>query len=137
MGGFAWHASSPEPSEGRTARLHRGETDMNRLALLGSAAAIAVALGAAAPSPPPPPVPSMQDILDTSPAADWRDIDPENTLYMQLPAGRVIIELAPTFAPNHTKNIRTLVREHFFDGSYIVRSQDNYVVQWAIRTIRT
>lgn len=95
------------------------------LAGLGLSAAAA----ASAPAPPPP-VPSMQDILNAAPASDWRTIDPENTLYMQLPAGRVIIELAPTFAPNHAKNIRALVREHFFDGISIVRSQDNYVVQW-------
>jgi len=50
---------------------------------------------------------------------------------MELPAGRVIIELAPEFAPHHVANIQALVREGYFDGSAIVRSQDNYVVQWA------
>jgi peptidylprolyl isomerase len=49
---------------------------------------------------------------------------------MELPAGRVIIELAPAFSPQHVKNIRTLVREGYFDGLAIVRSQDNYVAQW-------
>ena len=69
-------------------------------------------------------------ILAQSPAADWRPLDPERTLYVDLPAGRVVIELAPTFAPLHGANIRSLVREHYFDGLWIERAQDNYVVQW-------
>lgn len=77
-----------------------------------------------------PPVRSLQEILDQSPAADWRPVAAENTLYMELPGGRVIIELAPEYAPNHAANIRALARAHYFDGAAIVRSQDNYVVQW-------
>lgn len=76
------------------------------------------------------PVLSVQQILDQSPAADWRPLDPQNTLYMDLPQGRVIIELAAHFAPNHAENIRALTRARYFDGAAIVRSQDNYVVQW-------
>ena len=73
----------------------------------------------------------MGDILAASPAADWRAIDPEDTLYMDLPSGRVIIELAPGYAPNHAANIRALAREGYYDGAAIVRAQDNYVVQWS------
>jgi peptidylprolyl isomerase len=71
------------------------------------------------------------DILAASTPADWRTPDPQNTLYLELPAGRVIIELAPQFAPNHVANVETLARGRYFDGLAIVRSQDNYVVQWA------
>jgi len=60
----------------------------------------------------------------------WRSLDTENTLLMQLESGDVVIELAPEFAPKHVDNIKTLVREGYFDGSAIIRSQDNYVVQW-------
>jgi peptidylprolyl isomerase len=42
----------------------------------------------------------------------------------------VVIEVAPTVAPNHVANIRALIREQYFDGLPIKRSQDNYVVQW-------
>ncbi len=73
---------------------------------------------------------SLQDIIDSSTAADWRPLDPENTLYLELPSGRVVIELAPAFAPQHAVNIRTLVREKYFDGLDVIRAQDNYVVQW-------
>jgi peptidylprolyl isomerase len=71
-----------------------------------------------------------QDVLARSVPADWRALDPDNTLYMELPAGRVVIELAPQFAPGHVANIKALVRAHYFDGLNIVRVQDNYVVQW-------
>jgi peptidylprolyl isomerase len=75
--------------------------------------------------------PSMNDILVHSPKKDWRAIDPANTLVIALPRGRVTIELAPGFAPNTIANIKALLRAHYFDGSFVVRAQDNYVVQWA------
>jgi peptidylprolyl isomerase len=63
-------------------------------------------------------------------ASEWRVVDPANTLYMELDSGRVIIELAPQFAPNHVANIKALVREKYFDAQRITRAQDNFVVQW-------
>ena len=75
---------------------------------------------------------SMQDILDSSKPGDWRTLDPANTVYLELErtGGRVIIELAPAFAPAHVANIRTLAHEGYWDGLSINRSQDNFVVQW-------
>lgn len=73
---------------------------------------------------------SAQEIIDAAPPADWRTLDPANTLYLQLAAGRVVIELAPDFAPQHVANIKTLAREGFWDGLSIYRSQDNFVVQF-------
>lgn len=75
--------------------------------------------------------PAMADVIKASTAADWRALIPENTLYLELEKGRVVIELAPDFAPMHAINIRALVREGYYDGLAIVRSQDNYVAQWA------
>jgi len=73
----------------------------------------------------------MAEILTSSKPADWRSLDPENVLYLELASGRVVIELAPDFAPQHVANVKALVHEHYFDGLAIVRVQDNYVVQWA------
>ena len=61
---------------------------------------------------------------------DWRQPDAANLLYMQLPHGAVVMELAPGLAPKNIANIRLLAREKYFDGLAIIRSQDNYVVQW-------
>lgn len=74
--------------------------------------------------------PTYSELLVTAKAGDWRALDLESTLYMDLPTGRVVIELNAAYAPAHADNIRTLVREGYFDGLAILRSQDNYVVQW-------
>ena len=70
------------------------------------------------------------EVLAESTPADWRPIDPQNTLYMDLPAGRVIIELAPQFAPHYVANVETLARQGYFNGLWVERVQDNYVAQW-------
>jgi peptidylprolyl isomerase len=73
---------------------------------------------------------SPQEVVARTAPSDWRRLDPENTLYMDLPAGRVIFELAPSFAPMHVANIKTLIRQRYFDGLSILRVQDNYVAQF-------
>jgi peptidylprolyl isomerase len=77
-----------------------------------------------------PPKASVADVIKASKNTEWRALDPANTLYMELPAGRVVIELAPAFAPKHADNLRALVRDGYFDGLAILRAQDNFVVQW-------
>jgi len=99
-----------------------------RTTLLASAVALAAALPLSAAEPAK--YRSAQEILDASPAGDWRTLDPANTLYLELESGRVIIELAPAFAPEHVGNIRTLAHEGFWNGLNIYRSQDNWVVQF-------
>ena len=74
--------------------------------------------------------PSYAELVKTSAPGDWRPIDNDNTIYMELASGRVVFELAPQFAPLHAANIKALVREGFFDGTTIMRVQENYVVQF-------
>jgi len=76
------------------------------------------------------PAPTMASVLSESTPDEWESIDPDRMLVMQLESGRVVIELAPQFAPEHVANIIRLVKDSYFSGSAIVRSQDNYVVQW-------
>lgn len=76
------------------------------------------------------PPPTMAEVLEASTAADWRRPAPEDTLYLELATGRVVIELAPAFAPKHAAHIRALARAKYYDGLAIVRVQENYVVQW-------
>ena len=73
---------------------------------------------------------SMQELLDASKSSDWRNLDPARTLYMDLASGRVVIELAPEFAPAHVANIRAMAKAGYWNGLSINRSQDNFVVQW-------
>lgn len=70
------------------------------------------------------------EILKDSPATDWRPLDPQNTLVMDVGGHQVILELAPRFAPKHVANIRTLAHEGYFDNLAVVRVQDNFVTQW-------
>lgn len=91
--------------------------------------ALLLAVATACPAEEMPP-PTMASVLAASTSQDWRRPDPENLLYMDLPSGRVVIELAPQFAPEHVANIRTLARGHYWDGLSILRVQDNYVAQW-------
>jgi len=101
---------------------------------LRTAAAASIALVSACassePSPSPSPVKSLSELLAASSPSEWRRLDPDNTLYMELPSGRVVIELAPAFAPRAVANVKALVRQEYFDGLAIVRVQDNYVAQW-------
>jgi cyclophilin family peptidyl-prolyl cis-trans isomerase len=73
---------------------------------------------------------SSADIIKDAPDSDWRNLDPDNTILMELSRGQVLIELAPRFAPRHAANIRTMAHEGFYDGLAIVRVQDNFVTQW-------
>jgi peptidylprolyl isomerase len=84
---------------------------------------------AAATTAPGKPV-TVDELLVNAPPGDWRSPDPDNTLYLEIPGGRVVIELAPRIAPLHIANIKSLTRARYFDGLAIVRVQDNYVVQW-------
>jgi membrane dipeptidase len=99
--------------------------------LLPCACLLALTLSAAAAdAPAQQKYRGVAGIIDAAPASAWRTPDPANLLYLELPQGRVIIELAPRFAPGHTANIRTLAHEHFWDGTSIYRVQDNFVVQF-------
>ncbi len=76
---------------------------------------------------------TTEQVLSAAKASDWRDAALENTLYLDLPQGRVVMELAPAFAPAHAEAIKTLAERQAFDGSFIGRMQENYVVQWGQR----
>lgn len=97
------------------------------------ALALSIQAGAQAPATRAPiraPAPTVSSVLAATTAADWLTLDPENTLYVELPTGRVIIALAPALAPLHVANVKALVRERYFDGLPIVRVVDNWLVEW-------
>jgi peptidylprolyl isomerase len=55
--------------------------------------------------------------------------NPENILYIDLKAGRVVIELLPNIAPNHVNRIKTLARQKFYDGIFFHRVIDGFMAQ--------
>lgn len=59
--------------------------------------------------------------------ASARDL--ENTLYLDLTYGRVVIELRPDLAPNHVKRIKELVRQGFYNGIKFHRVIEGFMAQ--------
>jgi peptidylprolyl isomerase len=104
--------------------------------LFAASAALALASTAFAQEAEAPP-PSPGEIVSSAPTDDWIAIDPENLVVMTLPPlddgteRRIVMQLigAP-FSQGWVENIRTLARAGYWDGSEILRVQDNYVVQW-------
>ena len=95
------------------------------------AAALVLATAATA-APPTSVLKAPDEVLKASPKSDWHKLDPADLLVMQLKTGRVVIQLAPGFAPHTIANIKKLTHTGYFSkGAAIIRSQDNYVVQWA------
>jgi peptidylprolyl isomerase len=82
---------------------------------------------------PPKKLPTPGDIVAGSPASAWKTIDPDDLLVMDLASGgRVVIQLAPEFAPVHVANIKALARAGYWDGATVYRVHDNYVAQWGL-----
>jgi peptidylprolyl isomerase len=111
-----------------------------RLVLAGFLAVAGSAEAWAQTSPAAPPKPwavmTSAELIAAAPAEAWVDLDPSQTVQMEFepsPGGaavRVVIALAPDFAPEHVGALKGLLTARFFDGRAIVRSQDNYVAQW-------
>ena len=72
---------------------------------------------------------SPYTIIEQAKASGWRTVDNDNTLYIELDSGRVVVELSSQFAPNHVKNIKALARENFYDGLSIYRFVEGFVAQ--------
>ena len=99
---------------------------MRSLLILAGAALVAGAAPAKKPLTP-------NDIVAAAPASAWRTIDPDNLLVMDLASGgRIVIQLAPAFAPVHVANVKALARGNYWDGATVYRLQDNYVAQWGL-----
>ncbi|QDP20557.1 peptidylprolyl isomerase [Sphingomonas xanthus] len=92
-----------------------------------------------ASSPPPPVVPSVSfpagatptSILAASKAEEWVAIPADDLMVIDLAGNRrVVIQLAPDFAPVHVRNIKALARTGYWQGAAVYRVHDNYVAQW-------
>jgi len=55
--------------------------------------------------------------------------DPENTLFLDLKDGRVVIQLLPEIAPKHVERIKTLVRKNFYDNTPFHRVIEGFMAQ--------
>lgn len=60
-------------------------------------------------------------------SAGAQDLD--NTLYLQLKDGTVVIEMLPAKAPKHVARIKELVKQGFYDGTPFHRVIDGFMAQ--------
>jgi peptidylprolyl isomerase len=88
------------------------EQPMKRLLALAAAFLVFAGLQAAAPRP------SLA-----------QNLDPENTLILELKDGRVVIQLRPDLAPKHVAQIKKLARAHFYDGIIFHRVIEGFMAQ--------
>lgn len=58
-----------------------------------------------------------------------QELEPENTLLMQLDSGTVVIQLRPDLAPNHVARIKELARSGFYDGTPFHRVIEGFMAQ--------
>jgi peptidylprolyl isomerase len=70
----------------------------------------------------PAPIPAVRD-------ADWIAVDPDNLLVIDTTRGRIVAELYPTLAPLTVERIKTLARQHFYDGQTFFRVIDQFMAQ--------
>ena len=84
-----------------------------------------------AAAPPPPKYDTPTSVIAESKPAEWRAIPADDLMVIDLKNGqRVVVQLAPLFAPIHVANIRALAKSGYWQGAAIYRVQDNYVAQW-------
>jgi peptidylprolyl isomerase len=82
---------------------------------LAAAVALSLVSGAArAQAPAPDPVPAAS-------TADFRPLDPANTLVVDTTKGRIIVEMHPELAPNHVARIKALTRMGYYNGALFYR----------------
>jgi peptidylprolyl isomerase len=67
----------------------------------------------------------------------WQDLDPANTVYLRVPDGKIVIELAPRFAPKTVAQFKRLVADGFYDGLTFYRVIDGFVAQGGDRSDMT
>ncbi len=72
---------------------------------------------------------SPAEVVANSNDNEWRLLDAENTLYLILETGVVIIEMLPLIAPKHVENTKALIRQGIFDNTQFYRVLDGFVAQ--------
>lgn len=78
-------------------------------------------------------LPTPNDIVANAPPSAWKMIPPDDLMVIDLKnGGRVVIQLAPSFAPVHVANIKALARSGYWNGATVYRVQDDYVAQWGL-----
>tara|TARA_R110002073_G_scaffold170198_1_gene327067 strand:- start:167 stop:835 length:669 start_codon:yes stop_codon:yes gene_type:complete len=104
-----------------TAMLHASRAKLTSLPQVGLLLALLLGLNFVTTAP------VVAQEAATAPFMETLDL--ENTLYLDLEYGRVVIEMMPEMAPKHVARIKELVREGFYDGVVFHRVIDGFMAQ--------
>lgn len=73
---------------------------------------------------------SMDAVAQSAPdPRNWRQVDPEHTLYIDTVHGRIVIEMYPEIAPRHVERIEALTRANYYNGLLFHRVVDGFMAQ--------
>ena len=99
--------------------------------LPAAALLLPTAASAQTAAPAPPKFATPTSVVAESKPGEWQAIPADDLMVIDLKNGqRIVVQLAPLFAPVHVANIRALAKSGYWQGAAIYRVQDNYVAQW-------
>jgi peptidylprolyl isomerase len=67
--------------------------------------------------------------VSAAPGLNAPGLNLENTIYLDLPSGRVVIQMLPNIAPRHVARIKELTRKGFYDGLTFHRVIPRFMAQ--------
>lgn len=70
-----------------------------------------------------------QEIVDAAPDGHWRTVSADRLMVIETTQGRVWVELAPEFAPNHVARMTELMAENYYDFKVWHRVIDGFMAQ--------
>ncbi|MBU0911005.1 MAG: peptidylprolyl isomerase [Gammaproteobacteria bacterium] len=106
---------------------------MKALSLCALAVALGFGVALAQQNPATPaPVPSTTTAPVAAVNSSWQLLPQDNLLYLETDQGRIVILLAPQFAPDHVKRVKELVRSGFYDGVTFYRVIEGFVAQFGV-----
>jgi len=91
-----------------------------------------VALAQQNPVTPTPVTPATAASPVAAVNSSWQLLPQDNLLYLDTDQGRVVILLAPQFAPEHVKRVKELVKSGFYDGVTFYRVIEGFVAQFGV-----
>ena len=102
-----------------------------RCLLPAAALLLPAAASAQTAAPAPPKFATPTSVVAESKPGEWQAIPADDLMVIDLQNGqRIVVQLAPLFAPVHVANIRALAKSGYWQDAAIYRVQDNYVAQW-------
>ena len=101
---------------------------MKALSLCAWILALASGVASAQQSASPTSTPAPNAVVNSS----WQLLPQDNLLYLDTDQGRIVILLAPAFAPEHVKRVKELVKAGFYDGVTFYRVIEGFVAQFGV-----